>query len=202
MGIVRQRAKYMRYKDLRHITQPAKGPFHFRAPTKMLYKSIRGMIPHKTKRGMEALGRLKLFEGVPPPYDKVKLLVIPDALRVLRLQTGHRFCSLGDLAHSVGWKFQGVVEELEAERKQAAQAYYTEKKAPGAPRSPAARPGRLLASLDIITKITLRSGIARPERLRTSGRARSAGSNSILYTAPPRWEPGGGFLAPVALPPC
>ena len=128
-GIVRQRMKYMRYKDLRHITQPAKGPFHFRAPTKMLYKSIRGMIPHKTKRGMEALGRLKLFEGVPPPYDKVKLLVIPDALRVLRLQTGHRFCSLGDLAHSVGWKFQGVVEELEAERKQAAQAYYTEKKA-------------------------------------------------------------------------
>lgn len=128
-GIVRQRMKYMRYKDLRHITQPAKGPFHFRAPTKMLYKSIRGMIPHKTKRGVEALNRLKLFEGVPPPYDKVKLLVIPDALRVLRLQAGHRFCSLGDLAHSVGWKFQGVVAELEAERKQAAAAYYTEKKA-------------------------------------------------------------------------
>ena len=128
-GIVRQRMRYMRYKDLRHITQPAKGPFHFRAPTKMLYKSIRGMIPHKTKRGVEALNRLKLFEGVPPPYDKVKLLVIPDALRVLRLQAGDRFCSLGDLAHSVGWKFQGVVAELEAERKQAAAAYYTEKKA-------------------------------------------------------------------------
>lgn len=136
-GIVRQRARYMRYKDLRHITQPAKGPFHFRAPSKMLYKSIRGMIPHKTKRGMEALGRLKIFEGVPPPYDKVKRLVIPDALRVLRLQQGHRFCTLGDLAHSVGWKFQGVVKELEAERKEAAKGFFAQKKASDAARAKA-----------------------------------------------------------------
>ena len=103
----------------------------------MLYKTIRGMIPHKTKRGMEALGRLKIFEGVPPPYDKVKRLVIPDALRVLRLQQGHRFCTLGDLAHSVGWKFQGVVEELEAERKEAAKGFFAQKKASDAARAKA-----------------------------------------------------------------
>ena len=30
-----------------------------------------GMIPHKTKRGSEAMNRLKVFDGVPPPYDKV-----------------------------------------------------------------------------------------------------------------------------------
>ena len=33
------------------------------------------MIPHKTKRGMEASNRLKVFEGIPPPYDKVVDLV-------------------------------------------------------------------------------------------------------------------------------
>ena len=32
-----------------------------------------GMIPHKTKRGMEAMNRLKVFDGVPPPYDKVNI---------------------------------------------------------------------------------------------------------------------------------
>lgn len=39
------------------------------------------MIPHKTKRGEAALARLKVYEGVPPPYDKIKRMVIPDALK-------------------------------------------------------------------------------------------------------------------------
>ena len=39
------------------------------------------MIPHKTKRGAAALARLKAYEGVPPPYDKMKRMVIPDALK-------------------------------------------------------------------------------------------------------------------------
>ena len=39
------------------------------------------MIPHKTKRGAAALARLKVFEGVPSPYDKIKKMVIPDALK-------------------------------------------------------------------------------------------------------------------------
>lgn len=39
------------------------------------------MIPHKTKRGAAALARLKAYEGVPPPYDKIKRMVIPDALK-------------------------------------------------------------------------------------------------------------------------
>lgn len=59
------------------------------------------MVPHKTKRGAAALDRFKAYEGVPPPYDKVKRLVVPDALKVLRLQHGHKFCKLGDLSNSV-----------------------------------------------------------------------------------------------------
>lgn len=59
------------------------------------------MVPHKTKRGAAALERLKCFEGIPAPYDKQKRLVVPDALQTLRLQTGHRFCNLGELASKV-----------------------------------------------------------------------------------------------------
>ena len=40
------------------------------------------MTPHKTERGKDALKRLQTFEGVPPPYDKKKLMVIPSALKV------------------------------------------------------------------------------------------------------------------------
>lgn len=43
------------------------------------------MIPHKTKRGANALARLKVFEGVPTPYDKIKRMVIPDALKFVLL---------------------------------------------------------------------------------------------------------------------
>ncbi len=51
------------------------------------------MVPHKTKRGAEALSRLKVFEGIPPPYDKQKRMVVPCALRVLRLKPGRRVCA-------------------------------------------------------------------------------------------------------------
>jgi len=86
------------------------------------------MIPHKTKRGAEALSRLKVFEGIPPPYDKQKRMVVPCALRVLRLKPGRRYCVLGRLSHEVGWKYQDVVKTLEVKRKARAEEYYKRKK--------------------------------------------------------------------------
>jgi len=62
------------------------------------------MVPHKTARGVAALERMKVFEGVPAPYDKVKRMVVPDALQPLRLQKGHKCCALGDLSTSVSFK--------------------------------------------------------------------------------------------------
>lgn len=50
------------------------------------------MIPHKTKRGMEALNRLKVFEGIPPAYMKTKRMVVPAALRVIKLKPGRKVC--------------------------------------------------------------------------------------------------------------
>ena len=60
-------------------TNPAHGPFHFRAPGRIFYRVIRGMIPHKTHRGKCAMERLKCFEGIPAPYDKMKRMVRIDA---------------------------------------------------------------------------------------------------------------------------
>ena len=47
---------------------------------------LTGMLPHKLKRGKEALDRMKVFEGIPPPYDKEKRMVVPAALKVLRVK--------------------------------------------------------------------------------------------------------------------
>ncbi|KAJ2383833.1 60S ribosomal protein L16A, partial [Coemansia sp. RSA 2603] len=113
----------------RCISNPKRGPFHFRAPSRIFYRAMRGMIPHKTARGEAALGRVKVFEGVPPPYDKMKRMVIPRALRVINLKPGRKFTSLGRMATEVGWKYQDVVSTLENKRKVRAQAYYERKKA-------------------------------------------------------------------------
>ncbi|KAL4434217.1 hypothetical protein ABPG75_000658 [Micractinium tetrahymenae] len=127
-GMVRQKAKYERFLRKRSVTNPRRGAVKFRAPSRILWRTVRGMVPHKTPRGAAALERLKAFEGVPYPYDKVKRMVVPDALKVLRLQHGHRYCQLGALAASVGWKHKEAVEQLEAKRKAKSAAYYEAKK--------------------------------------------------------------------------
>ncbi|KAK4949898.1 60S ribosomal protein L16A [Elasticomyces elasticus] len=125
------RAKLKYHAYLRKITRfnPTRGgPFHFRAPARIFYKTVRGMMPHKTARGAAALERLKVFEGVPPPYDKKQRMVVPQALRVLRLKPGRKYCTVGRLAHEVGWKYQDVVARLEERRKVKGAAYYERKK--------------------------------------------------------------------------
>lgn len=93
------------------------------------------MLPHKTERGKQAMRRLKAYEGVPPPYDRRKRVVVPGALRVICLKPGRKvsrtikvedlklnlnnfqFCHVGRLSHEVGWKYQSVVRTLESKRK-------------------------------------------------------------------------------------
>lgn len=119
----------MAFMRKRCIVNPNKGAFHFRAPSRMFYRTIRGMIPHKTARGAAALERLKVFEGIPPPYDKQKRLVIPQALRVLRLAPGRKYTTLKRLSSEFGWKYEDVVSRLEEKRKVKSAAYYEKKKA-------------------------------------------------------------------------
>merc|ERR1711926_50190 len=106
----RNKLKVLKFLRLRCNVKPARGPFHFRAPSKMFWRTVRGMVPHKTERGKEAMKRLQTFEGVPPPYDKKKRMVVPSALKVLRLKPG--------------WKYQDVIETLEAKRKVKAEDFH------------------------------------------------------------------------------
>ncbi|PWW74415.1 ribosomal protein L13 [Tuber magnatum] len=125
----RSKLKYHAY--LRKATRynKTRGPFHFRAPSRIFYKTVRGMVSHKTARGQAALERLKVFEGIPPPYDTKKRMVVPQALRVLRLKPGRKYCTVGRLSHEVGWKYQDVVQRLEEKRKAKSAAFYARKKA-------------------------------------------------------------------------
>jgi large subunit ribosomal protein L13Ae len=82
------------------------------------------MLPHKTERGAAALQRLKVFEGIPAPYDKMKRMVVPAALQVTRLKAGRDFANLGKLAKETGWKHFDLIARLEAKRKAESEGYY------------------------------------------------------------------------------
>ena len=61
----------------------------------MFKKVLRGMLPRKTKRGEKAFAKLKVYDGVPQPYNVTKKRVVPDALRAIKLTKGRDFCVLG-----------------------------------------------------------------------------------------------------------
>ena len=69
----------------------------------------------------------QVFEGIPAPYDKMKRMVVPLALRVTRLKPGRPFAVLGRLCHEVGWKHLGLIKRLEDARKTASLAAYKKK---------------------------------------------------------------------------
>uniref|UniRef100_A0A8C9CJ76 Large ribosomal subunit protein uL13 n=1 Tax=Phocoena sinus TaxID=42100 RepID=A0A8C9CJ76_PHOSS len=83
----RNKWKYLAFLCKRMNTNPSRDPYHF----------LRGMLPHKTKRGQAALDCLKVFDGIPPPYDKKKWMVVPAALKVVRLKPTRKFAYLGCL---------------------------------------------------------------------------------------------------------
>lgn len=91
--------KYLAFLRKRCNVNPARGPFHFRAPSMIFWRTVRGMIPHKTERGQKALRRLKMVEGIPPNYAKVKRMRCPNAMRIVRLQKGRKVRLLTSAQH-------------------------------------------------------------------------------------------------------
>ena len=105
-------------------TNPRRGFKHWKSPSRMFWKVVRGMLPHKEPRGEAALGRLRVFEGIPFPYDHKKRMVIPEALKVLRLKSNRKFCTVGDLATQTGWTKLDLVNKLEDKRKVKSAAFH------------------------------------------------------------------------------
>jgi len=109
-------------------TNKAHGQYHHRSPAKIFWHAVRGMVPYKTPRGVEALRRLKVFNGMPFPYSEMKRQCIPNALRAIKLAPNRKFTLLGDLAEQLGWTRKAVVAKYEKARKVKSAAYYHKKR--------------------------------------------------------------------------
>merc|ERR1712055_330191 len=112
----RNKAIFLSYLRKRCNVNPRRGPFHFRAPSKIFYKCVRGMLPIKTNRGREALKRLSCFEGIPQKYNNRRPKIVPEVMRAVRSDPANKFCYLGRVAHRIGWHYRTVIERLERRR--------------------------------------------------------------------------------------
>ena len=162
----------------RTATNPKRGPIHPHSPSKLLWRTVRGMVPHKLARGKEAMLKFKVsdelnvcelaewlytkccfalfyiqsFEGVPHPYDRMKRVVVPDALRVVRLNPSRKFTNLGELSAGFGWKYKDLISTLEEKRKVKSKAFYEKKQAKAALKAKAEAEADLSAVEPVLTQ--------------------------------------------------
>merc|ERR1719197_1644442 len=97
------------------------------------------MTPHKTPRGNADLTRLNVFEGIPYPYDQRKRMVVPEALKVVRIKSHRKTCLLGDLASHFGWEKRDIVATLEKKRLEKSNRFHEAKQRKLAARAKAAK---------------------------------------------------------------
>jgi len=126
---IRNKMKMLMKRNKRMNTNPIKGPFHHKSPSDMFMRVVRGMLPHVWYRGSAAMQRIKAVEGIPAPFDQIKKMVVPDALRITRLRPGRKYSDVGKLAKELGWGYSDIVTKHEDERKAKAAEWYAGKKA-------------------------------------------------------------------------
>ncbi|MBL7051814.1 MAG: 50S ribosomal protein L13 [Nanoarchaeota archaeon] len=87
-----------RYKNLVEKGRPKSGPFIKRRSREIFKKSLKGMLPHKTTRGREALKRIKMYKGVPARLQETKTETLESAnvskvpnLKYIRLEELTKF---------------------------------------------------------------------------------------------------------------
>jgi len=82
------------------LGQPQTGPYISRMPDRFFSRIIRGMLPHKLARGMEAKHRIRVYIGVPLQFKDKKYEKVPGA--DMSKLTTTRFVRLSELCKLFG----------------------------------------------------------------------------------------------------
>ncbi len=79
------------------------GPYFPRRPDHIVKRTIRGMLPYKRQRGIDAFKRIKCFVGVPAELADAKMEV-PEEVHMNRLNNP-QFVTLATVSTILGSKF-------------------------------------------------------------------------------------------------
>ncbi len=94
---------YADYGHTRERGHKERGPFFPKRPDRIITRTIRGMLPYKLKRGRDAMGRLRVYVGVPPEFKGMQFEQ-PVGARIRQPNTIN-YIELGDLSRRLGSNF-------------------------------------------------------------------------------------------------
>ncbi|HJJ41950.1 MAG TPA: 50S ribosomal protein L13 [Methanocorpusculum sp.] len=92
-----------KYYHKRAIGSVEGGPFYPRRPDHIVKRTIRGMLPYKTRPGAAAMRRVKAYVGVPFEFKDAEAEVLEAADRS-RLSSS-RYVAVGEISKNLGVKF-------------------------------------------------------------------------------------------------
>ena len=87
-------------KSFLEVGHPRKGPYHYRRPDRIVRKTIRGMLPRRKPKGIQALKRLRVYLGAPKEFENNEFQTIFEA-SAEKLKSP--YITVGDLAKEIGW---------------------------------------------------------------------------------------------------
>lgn len=91
-------ARWKRRVDLRSLGNPRiHTPKYPRTVVGIVKRAVRGMLPHRTKRGKAAYSRVRVYRGVPEEFKNAPLTDLPFRLP-------RKYVTVGELAAWLGGK--------------------------------------------------------------------------------------------------
>lgn len=91
------------YDVIRNMGTREFGPYFPRRPDRILKRTVRGMLPYKRARGKDAMGRLKVYVGIPYEYQGAEFVSVESA-EMTRLSS-NKYVTIGDVSRKLGSKF-------------------------------------------------------------------------------------------------
>jgi len=99
--VIRERLETLKIASVVH---PKYGPFHPRTPEGIVTRTVRGMLPMRKPKGVEAFKRLRVYSSVPERLrGKPAMELDGKASKPLA-----SYLTVGDVAGRMGWRRGGV----------------------------------------------------------------------------------------------
>jgi large subunit ribosomal protein L13 len=96
----RRRSRVSEAKEFLDVGGVNRGPFHYRRPDRIIRKAVKGMLPIRQPKGLQAYRRLQVFIGVPDNLEGQKMGTLADA-QAKKLTCP--YFTVGELAKGIGW---------------------------------------------------------------------------------------------------
>ncbi len=105
--------KYLTRRSIQSTIHPRKSPIQPRTPDRIVWKTVKGMLPMKKAKGREAIRRLRVFIGVPEELADVEKDVglkederayVKYTVQSLKPKKTKGYVTVLWLAKQMGWK--------------------------------------------------------------------------------------------------